>query len=710
MVTSAAVNTVAGNAYLRYASDGTTQSGYAVNTVYRAIEFAVDEMTQAIQIGYPRVYLRDDLIPFLTDVRDDPNVSPENELYDETADAALDKFSWELGQLLEAGGEMDPAWLELLDYQQLKSARLPMALENAIALGRPLHKDILHWYDTRLSAAEQTLPVADYARRSLEKVITTGQPLKGTYQGFDVDNTPALELLHREDEHAAIEILQGILRQNIARNEPLDTKALAYLVQWDADEAQPIAQEQLTKEIARNVPLDATLLAMVINDDASIAAEILEARISDVIRRGDASDSSKILNNTIVMTPPASVSPGTPEPTTLNGAIDLLHKLDPNAKKRIAVLYVNDLITRKGPLPAPDPALLAYLNTHSPADYANLLVKSLRASNARNVYDSERVSALKAVDPAAAASLTLEYLQLSLARSGKVDTQALDALAEIDQRAAEEFAKAALADALSRGVRIATDLSASPLPAAPATDTGNFTLTLQALNGWNSTAAAEWAASFKLLAAGKPMADIKAAFTAGQNASLLSWTTVMQKLLGTDGAADDVPPVYVDLDVDLETALQLVFMGRAQQLEKQLRDQIESVQAKNDLMGRMNDALGVLNKVQELVVSDAKATDPIKDKTGGKLTAALITEVTNSLKAAGITPFAKGFSGDLTKGELAGAIQQVKAQIDSLGNNQQTEMIRLQSLTTKRNECYEIITNQMSKMSSINEKIMGNMR
>lgn len=683
------IDTKAGSDYWIWVQTQHLTPTNQVDNFDEAVAFALAAANDSIERGYLEAPLNNNLIAFLRDL------FPGNGSH-----AALNSLVPKVKLLLDDGKELDPGWLELLEYSNNEVEWIPMALDNAIALGRPLHPDILDWYDDKVPTADKQKPTIEYLKESLSVLLRSNLPYLNWWDpaGYRFDHSATLDMLYLKDRAAAIGVAQDFLRQSIARNEPFDVDIWANMKAWDSTAALNLADEKLRKSISRNEPLQATLF----NDLAAMgpaeAAAVLEAKIRDAIQRGG-SETASILTDQAV----------TPPKTRLMDAIDKLAMLDASARDRMAVLYLQDLITRKGPLAADDPPLLAELEVSNPAAYASILVKSLRASNARNEFDEARIDALKALNPADAAGLTLEFLQLTLARGSKVDTAVLDKLAVFDQRAAEQFSKAALADALSRGIRIATSLEV-PLPAAPATDTGSFTLTLQALNKWSPAAAAEWAASFNLLAEGKPVADIKAAFTEDQKATQASWISVMQKLLSTDDNAGDAVGRQIDLDIDLETALQLVFLGRAQQLEKQLRDQIESVQAKNELMGLMNDALGVLNKVQELVASDAKATDKIKDKTGGKLTPALITEVTNSLKAAGITPFTAGFSGELTKGELAGAIQQIKAQIDSLGNNQQTEMIRLQSLTTKRNECYEIITNQMSKMASINEKVMSNMR
>ena len=69
----------------------------------------------------------------------------------------------------------------------------------------------------------------------------------------------------------------------------------------------------------------------------------------------------------------------------------------------------------------------------------------------------------------------------------------------------------------------------------------------------------------------------------------------------------------------------------------------------------------------------------------------------------------RGMGGETTKGQLDGAIQQLKSQIDSMSNTQQMDMLRLQSLSNKRNEAFEIMTNFVKKNNDNRASIVGNM-
>lgn len=56
------------------------------------------------------------------------------------------------------------------------------------------------------------------------------------------------------------------------------------------------------------------------------------------------------------------------------------------------------------------------------------------------------------------------------------------------------------------------------------------------------------------------------------------------------------------------------------------------------------------------------------------------------------------------------AVNEIKSSLDNLSNTQQMEMLRLQSLTGKRNEAFDVMTNFLKKMQESRSSIIGNMR
>jgi len=175
------------------------------------------------------------------------------------------------------------------------------------------------------------------------------------------------------------------------------------------------------------------------------------------------------------------------------------------------------------------------------------------------------------------------------------------------------------------------------------------------------------------------------------------------------------------MEFDLETLLWKVYTYRAQEVEDQLKAQISVTQAKNEMMGKLNSLLGAMNEMAARIPSSTAEGLGIKDVFTSEPAKSDMVGLGNKINAAiaqvpGLSVFSENNpSGTLdpskvTKAGLTGAINQIRSQLDSLGNNQQTEMLRLQSLTTKRNECFNILTNHMDKVSSVRERIIDNTR
>lgn len=60
--------------------------------------------------------------------------------------------------------------------------------------------------------------------------------------------------------------------------------------------------------------------------------------------------------------------------------------------------------------------------------------------------------------------------------------------------------------------------------------------------------------------------------------------------------------------------------------------------------------------------------------------------------------------------EIDTMITTLKARVDNASNSQQMDMLRLQSLSNKRNEAFDIMTNFVKKMQDSRSSIIGNMR
>ncbi|EGG33704.1 hypothetical protein [Paenibacillus sp. HGF5] len=150
----------------------------------------------------------------------------------------------------------------------------------------------------------------------------------------------------------------------------------------------------------------------------------------------------------------------------------------------------------------------------------------------------------------------------------------------------------------------------------------------------------------------------------------------------------------IDLSsMDIESALMVVQQQRTQMLDAQLNNQIQDVQKRNEEIAKKNDAMAGINSALTGEAVDGKYSIP--DDLAGKLAAEGIADASKK---------------EYTAEELNQATEKLKGSIDSLSNSQQMDMLRLQSMTNKRNEAFDVMTNFIKKMEESRSSIIGNMR
>lgn len=181
--------------------------------------------------------------------------------------------------------------------------------------------------------------------------------------------------------------------------------------------------------------------------------------------------------------------------------------------------------------------------------------------------------------------------------------------------------------------------------------------------------------------------------------------------------------------LDIETALLAVNLNRVTQIDDQLRVQMEGVQAKNDQMALLTDLQSKLNSVQDFLTSDGGAGPNVRIGVDLSNHENLEEEVNDAMQAAQVQLFKVtgtddwrngnlssgqtypgGINPDVLEGELSQALNDVQAMLTNLSNTQQTDMLNLQSLTNKRNEAYDTMTNFLKKDQDSKSGIISNMR
>lgn len=170
-------------------------------------------------------------------------------------------------------------------------------------------------------------------------------------------------------------------------------------------------------------------------------------------------------------------------------------------------------------------------------------------------------------------------------------------------------------------------------------------------------------------------------------------------------------PVANISGMDLETAMMTVQSQRANLLEAQLKGQLEEIQKRNEEIARLNRQL----------LAELKANRPGDPATWGALgkDRKAAQELLASLKAEGLTmPTGADAVKEIGTPGVPSArqatfdkwIEEIKGRIDSKSSSQQMDMLRMQSLSNKRNEAFEVMSNFIKKMADSRASVLGNMR
>ena len=181
----------------------------------------------------------------------------------------------------------------------------------------------------------------------------------------------------------------------------------------------------------------------------------------------------------------------------------------------------------------------------------------------------------------------------------------------------------------------------------------------------------------------------------------------MSSLPGVNGST---PTQLMDISgLDVETALMSVQATRANLLEDQLKTQLEDVKTRNANISNLNDALSAARTLLGSFPADSTSDTWIDSKKKAPENKEEANKQWEALKdkaaIAGVD-----LSSVNSRGKLEKLVENIKSSIDTESNSQQMEMLRLQSLSNKRNEAFDLMTNFVKKMQDSRSSIVGNMR
>jgi arsenate reductase-like glutaredoxin family protein len=177
---------------------------------------------------------------------------------------------------------------------------------------------------------------------------------------------------------------------------------------------------------------------------------------------------------------------------------------------------------------------------------------------------------------------------------------------------------------------------------------------------------------------------------------------------GAGIAAPTSAPTANIQNMDIEAALMMVQSQRTALLDGQLKTQTSQVQQRNETIADLNGAVKTFAAIGDALTGNQTATGATKAPgQGSTLESAIKTLESQGIETGKLREFAKdGFSKD----ELSQLVAITKSHVDSQSNSQQMDMLRLQSMSNKRNEAFDVMTNFVKKMQESRSSIIGNMR
>lgn len=199
--------------------------------------------------------------------------------------------------------------------------------------------------------------------------------------------------------------------------------------------------------------------------------------------------------------------------------------------------------------------------------------------------------------------------------------------------------------------------------------------------------------------------------TAGKQLDATDKTRMQMLVDAFRGASQAAQQVQVmDFGVlDIDSIMMLVQSERARLLDSQIVARTQQIKDRSNQISQLNQLQASVRGSLATFSTEAKPDDVTSvPSTASDLMAKYKSY--NALSGAGGGSITTTVSTSMTKSNLEKLQEEIKAAIDSLNSTQQLEMTSLQSLTNKRNEAFETITNFISKVQKTKDAVVGNLR
>jgi hypothetical protein len=161
--------------------------------------------------------------------------------------------------------------------------------------------------------------------------------------------------------------------------------------------------------------------------------------------------------------------------------------------------------------------------------------------------------------------------------------------------------------------------------------------------------------------------------------------------------------------LDIDSIMMLVQTERARLLDSQIVQRTQQIKDRSNQITQLNQLQAL---VRGSLATFSTGANPSDTTSVPAQAYDLLTgyKAFNALSGAGGGSITTSTAASMSKSDLEKLQEEIKAAIDSLNSTQQLEMTAMQSLTNKRNEAYETVTNFISKIQKTKDAVVSNMR
>lgn len=178
-------------------------------------------------------------------------------------------------------------------------------------------------------------------------------------------------------------------------------------------------------------------------------------------------------------------------------------------------------------------------------------------------------------------------------------------------------------------------------------------------------------------------------------------------LVSTAGVAGSMDTRNAGLDK--ETRLMVLCFSLLNLLDQRMSDQMDVMQARNERATELKGVVGDLNAALATFGSKSEPTSKISiDSSDASEQAAMkaLASTLDRVDVPGLSDLIK--NGKVRKSDLESAVSKVTGMMDSDSTIQQLDTLTLQSVFSKRNEVFELMSNAMKKCQDTKSTLVRN--